>query len=160
MSSAAFPGSFDPPTLGHIDIIGRAARIFDRLTVLLAENKDKFCLFTVEKRLEMLRLVTKKHKNVTVDMCPADTLLVDFLRERGINVMVRGIRGGGDFENESALAAVNRMLDETIETVFVPCRPEFSAVSSSAVRTLALFNRDLSAFVPGEIEAGLHKGRR
>jgi len=155
MMRAAFPGSFDPPTLGHIDVIERAIKIFDNLTVIVAENSDKKYLFTVEKRKELLRLVTKKYKNVIIDSCPKEVLMVDFLRERGIGVMVRGLRISGDFEKELELAAVNRMLDREIETVFIPCRLKFSVVSSSAARVLSSYKRDLSDFVPKEIEAAL-----
>ncbi|MDR2864971.1 MAG: pantetheine-phosphate adenylyltransferase [Spirochaetaceae bacterium] len=163
MKRAVFAGSFDPPTLGHLDIMRRASRIFDELIVVIAGNPEKNNLFPAEIRGNMIREISKKITNLSVDICPPHVLLVDFLREKKIDVLVRGLRHGVDFERERELSSINRILsaarkpedqengDSGIETVFLSSKPEFSAISSSAVRFIADYHGDLSGFIPPEL---------
>jgi len=154
---AAFAGSFDPPTFGHIDIIKRAAALFDELIVVSAEDDEKNYLFSAEERRALLESVVKDFKNVSVDVCPSGTLLVDFLHKKNIPVIVRAFRNGIDFEKERALEAVNKTIRPDIETVFLFCKNELSFVSSSAVSTLVLYDTDISSFVPCVIEDAVRK---
>ncbi|MDR3324805.1 MAG: pantetheine-phosphate adenylyltransferase [Spirochaetaceae bacterium] len=154
---AAFPGSFDPPTLGHLDLIERARRIFEELVVLVAENPAKNNLFSAEERCALVRGLVSKMNNVSVDVCPASSLLVDFLRKERIDFIVRGVRDYKDWHEEGELAAVNNLLSAGktnragVETVFLPTRPELSVVSSSAARTIARLGGDASFFIPPQI---------
>ncbi|MDR3300987.1 MAG: pantetheine-phosphate adenylyltransferase [Spirochaetaceae bacterium] len=169
MKRAVFPGSFDPPTFGHLDIIERGSRIFDELIVVVAENPAKNNLFSAEERCAMIRRLTEKIKNASVDICPASLLLVDFLRQKNIDFIVRGLRDYDDWKEESELASVNKILSAGkktaeavpvypgVETVFLSTRPELSVISSSAVRTIACFNGDLSFFIPAEVATAIHK---
>ena len=142
---AAFPGSFDPPTSGHINVIQRAASIFDELVVVVAENKQKKYLFSAEERASMIRELVKE-KNVTVTIC--DCLVVDFLKKLGIKLLVRGVRGLEDFSYEFELSMMNRTLDPEIETIFMTTDPEFFVIRSSSIKELASFNGNLHGMVP------------
>jgi pantetheine-phosphate adenylyltransferase len=152
---AAFPGSFDPPTFGHIDIIERSRSIFDELVVVIAENKQKQYLFSAEERCAMMSEMVKEWKNVTVMLC--DTLIVDLLKQQNIRVMVRGVRNVTDFSYESELSMMNKTLSPGIETIFMMTRPEFLVLRASSVRELAAFNGDLSALVPPIVADALRK---
>ena len=143
---AAFPGSFDPPTLGHIDIIQRAASIFDELVIVVAENRQKKYLFTAEERAAMIRELTGDCKNVTVTIC--DRLIVDYLREQNIKLLIRGVRGLEDFSYEFELSMMYRILDPGIETIFLTTAPEYFVIRSSSIKELASFNADLQGMVP------------
>jgi len=143
---AAFPGSFDPPTSGHIDIIQRAAAIFDELVVVIAENRQKKYLFSVEERASMVRELVKDRKNVTVSTC--DYLIVDYLKKMDINLLVRGVRGVEDFTYEFELSMMNRTLDPQIETIFMTTAPEYFVLRSSSIKELASFNGNLHGMVP------------
>jgi pantetheine-phosphate adenylyltransferase len=154
MAHAAFTGSFDPPTLGHIDIIGRSRLIFDELTVVLAENRAKTALFTLDERYALMRTLVSRWDNVSVCVC-SRPLLADFLRERTIGVIVRGLRGAVDFPYEYEVSLVNKGLNPALETVFIACRPEFLAVRSQTVKELASLGGDVSALVPPEVRAAL-----
>jgi len=142
---AAFPGSFDPPTSGHINVIKRAASIFGELVVVVAENKRKKYLFSAEERAEMIRELVKEHKNVTVTVC--DCLIVDFLKKMGIKLLVRGVRGIEDFSYEFELSMMNRTLDPDIETIFMTTDPEYFVIRSSSIKELASFNGNLHGMV-------------
>ncbi|MDR0684400.1 MAG: pantetheine-phosphate adenylyltransferase [Spirochaetaceae bacterium] len=155
MMRAAFPGSFDPPTFGHIDIIERSRSIFDELVVVIAENKQKQYLFSAEERCAMMSEMVKEWKNVTVMLC--DTLIVDLLKQQNIRVMVRGVRNVTDFSYESELSMMNKTLSPGIETIFMMTRPEFLVLRASSVRELAAFNGDLSALVPPIVADALRK---
>jgi pantetheine-phosphate adenylyltransferase len=155
MLKAAFSGSFDPPTLGHLNLIERSAALFEDLTVVLTENRQKKPLFPLEERLAMLGELVKPWSNVAVASSPE--LTVDFMRERGIAVLVRGIRGAQDFPYEFELSLWNKTLAPEIETLFLIADPRYSLVSSSAVKELAGFHRDLSAYVPPLVEAALKR---
>jgi pantetheine-phosphate adenylyltransferase len=146
MIKAVFPGSFDPPTSGHINIIERAASIFGELTVVVAENRQKKYLFTAEERASMIRELIKGRKNVSVAIC--DSLIVDFMREKGIKLLVRGVRGLEDFSYEFEVSMMNRTLDPEIETIFMTTDPEFIVIRSSSIKEVASFNADLHGMVP------------
>ncbi|MDR2842114.1 MAG: pantetheine-phosphate adenylyltransferase [Spirochaetaceae bacterium] len=153
MIKAAFPGSFDPLTYGHLDIIERAAGIFDELLVVVAETHQKEYMFSAEERRTMITKLTQKHENVSVAICR--TLIVDFLENLNINVMVRGVRNVPDFSYESELSMMNKALSPRVETIFMITRPEFLILRSSSVRELASFNGNLSALVPPVVEQAL-----
>jgi pantetheine-phosphate adenylyltransferase len=152
---AAFPGSFDPPTFGHIDIIERSRSIFDELVVVIAENKQKHYLFSAEERRVMMIEMVKDWKNVSVMVC--DTLIVELLKRQNIKIMVRGVRNVMDFSYESELSMMNKALSPDIETIFMMTRPEYLVLRSSSVRELAAFNGDLSALTPPLVAAELRK---
>lgn len=141
-----FAGSFDPVTVGHEDLIRRAARLCDRLYVTVMYNPAKTGCFSVEERLALLTRVTEDMPNVTVDAW--NGLMVDYVRKVGASYVVRGIRGVADMESESNLAQVNARLLPGLETVFLMTKPEHACVSSSVVREAALFGADYSSFVP------------
>lgn len=147
--TCVYAGSFDPVTLGHEDIICRAAMLCDRLLVTVMYNPAKKGCFTVEQRLELLRKLTRDLPNVEVDAW--DGLLVNYVRKTGADFVVRGIRGAQDMESETNLAEVNRRLLPGLETVFLMTKPELACVSSSIVREAAIFNADFSPFVPSVI---------
>lgn len=141
-----YAGSFDPVTLGHEDLIRRAAKLCDRLIVTVMYNPAKTGCFSVEQRLELLRKVTADIPNAEVDAW--NGLLVDYVRKTGADFVVRGIRGNQDLESETNLAEINRRLLPDLETIFLMTKPELACVSSSVVREAALFNADFSGFVP------------
>lgn len=145
MRKVVTPGSFDPVTNGHLDIIGRAARLFDEVTVAVLINKSKASMFTVEERMEMLRQVTSQWPNVRVDAFHG--LLVDFCRERGIAAIVKGLRAVSDFDYELQMAQMNHQL-AGVETLFVPTSAIYSYLSSSLVKEVATYGGDISALVP------------
>jgi pantetheine-phosphate adenylyltransferase len=146
MLKAAFPGSFDPPTLGHLNIIQRAASIFDELLVVVAENRQKRYLFSAEERVSMVRELAKDRNNVSVAIC--DTLIVSFLQQRGIKLLVRGVRGLDDFSYEFELSMMNKTLDSRIETLFMTTDPEYFVLRSSSIKELASFHGNISGMVP------------
>ncbi len=141
-----YAGSFDPVTLGHVDIIRRAAALCDKLLVTVMHNPNKQGCFSVEQRLDFLARATQNIPNAEV--AAWDGLTVDYVREVGADFVVRGIRGVTDLESEMNLAQINARLLPGLETVFLPARPELGCVSSSAVREAALFGADFSSFVP------------
>jgi pantetheine-phosphate adenylyltransferase len=150
MSKALYPGSFDPITNGHVDVIERASKIFDSLEVVIMNNPNKKTTFTVEERLEMLNRVISRFPNVT---CSAQGgLTVDYAKRVGAEVLVRGIRAVMDYEYELQQATANMVLSPTIETVFLLTRPKYSFLSSSVVKQIALNNGELHLFVPDEIK--------
>ena len=141
-----YAGSFDPVTVGHEDIIRRAAKLCDRLLVTVMYNPAKQGCFTVGERLELLTKVTRDLPNVEVDAW--DGLMVDYVSKMGANFVVRGIRGVSDLESENNLAQLNARLLPGLETIFLMTKPELACISSSAVREAALFHADYSGFVP------------
>jgi len=150
---AAFPGSFDPPTSGHINIIQRAAAIFDELVVVVAENKRKKYLFSAEERASMIRELVKDRKNVSVTVC--DCLIVDFLQKMGVNLLIRGVRGLEDFSYEFELSMMNKALDPGIETIFMTTDPEYFVIRSSSIKELASFHGNLHGMVPPLVAGAL-----
>jgi pantetheine-phosphate adenylyltransferase len=146
MMKAAFPGSFDPPTLGHINIIQRAAGIFDELVVIVAENRNKKYLFSASERIELISRITEPRKNVSVVLC--NGLIVDFLKDRGISLLLRGVRGMEDFSYEFELSMMNKALDHRIETIFMTTDPEYFILRSSSIKEVASFGGNVSGMVP------------
>ncbi len=143
---AIYPGSFDPVTFGHIDIIERAARICDELIVGVLQNKAKSPLFSVEERVTMLNEVTKNMKNVKI--IPFEGLLIDFAKQMDAQVIVRGLRAITDFEYELQMSQTNRKLNVDVETLFLTTSLEYSYLSSTMVKEVASFQGDISQFVP------------
>ncbi len=148
MHRAVCPGSFDPATNGHLDIIVRAAQLFDEVTVAVGANPSKAGLFTADERVEMLREVTKDLADVKVTTFTG--LLVEFCRVRGIRAIVKGLRAVGDFDYELQMAQMNLRLTG-VETVFVPTSPEYSFLSSSLVKEVATYGGDVSGLVPDHV---------
>ena len=152
MRRAVCPGSFDPPTYGHLDVIGRAAALFDEVTVAVLVNKSKVGLFTVEERLEMLGGALARHDNVGVDSFSG--LLVDYCAAHDIVAIVKGLRAVTDFDYELQMAQMNRNI-AGIETVFVPTSAEWSFLASSLVKEVARLGGDVSRLVPPQVLARL-----
>ncbi len=146
---AVCPGTFDPVTLGHVDIITRAATLFDRVIVLVSVNVDKRPCFSAEERAELIRAVTKDLKNVEVEIM--DGLLADYVRKKKACAIVKGLRATTDFEYEFQMALANRKLYADAETVFLVTKSENMYLSSSVVRQIAQFGGDISSFVPPAI---------
>jgi pantetheine-phosphate adenylyltransferase len=146
MLKAVFPGSFDPPTLGHLNIIERASDIFEELVVVVAENRQKSYLFSAEERVALIKELTKERKNISVAVC--DSLIVEFMKERDIKLLVRGVRGVNDFSYEFELSMMNKALASDIETIFMTTDPAYFVLRSSAIKELASFQGDISAMVP------------
>lgn len=147
MKIAVYPGSFDPVTYGHLDIIRRAARMFDELTVSVLNNKAKTPLFSVEERVRILEEATKEFPNVKVDSFTG--LLIDYARENNIHVSVRGLRAITDFEYELQIAQTNKKLSSgSLDTIFLTTSLEYSYLSSSSVKEIACFGGDISQCVP------------
>jgi len=149
MVKAVYPGSFDPVTNGHIDIIKRAARICDTLTVSVLNNKSKSPLFSVDERVNMLKDVCSELENVHIDSFSG--LLADYVRENDINMVVRGLRAITDFEYELQMAQTNRKLVPFADTVFLTTSLEYAYLSSTTVREVASYGGDISQFVPDSI---------
>ena len=147
MKRAVYPGSFDPVTYGHLDVIRRAAEMFDELIVSVLNNKEKMPLFSVEERVKILEKATADIPNVKVDSFSG--LLVDYAREKDIHVAVRGLRAITDFEYELQISQTNRLLSkEKLDTVFLTTSLEYAYLSSSGVREIASFGGDISMCVP------------
>jgi pantetheine-phosphate adenylyltransferase len=155
MFRAVFPGSFDPPTLGHLNIIERASAIFDELIVVVAENRQKKYLFSAEERLEMMKEMVKPWKNVA---CSAwDSLIVDFMKNENIRLLIRGVRGMDDFSHEFELSMMNKALYPHIETFFMTTDPRYIVLRSSSIKELASFRGDVSLMVPPLVAGALKK---
>lgn len=146
MLRAIYPGSFDPVTFGHIDIIERAARISDELIVGVLQNKAKTPLFSVEERVIILREVTKHLKNVKI--VPFEGLLIEFAKQMDTKVIVRGLRAITDFEYELQMSQTNRKLNSDVETLFLTTSLDYSYLSSTTVKEVASFGGDIAQFVP------------
>ena len=147
-----YPGSFDPPTYGHLDIIQRLSSMFDEVIVALLVNGSKEPLFTLEERIEMIRSDVEGHdlKNVTIKTF--DGLMVNFAKEEDTTIIARGLRGMADYEYEKNIARVNGSLYEGLETVFLLSSPKYSFISSSVVKEVASFGGDISSFVSDDVE--------
>jgi pantetheine-phosphate adenylyltransferase len=155
MLKAVFPGSFDPPTYGHINIIERASALFDEFVVVVAENRGKKYLFSADERIAMLKELVRPWENVSVLLC--DTLIVDFAQKIGARLLVRGLRGMSDFAYEFDLSLMNRALAAGVETIFMTTDPAFFVLRSSALKELASFHGDVSAMAPPLVAEALKK---
>ena len=149
MSIAVYPGSFDPITLGHLNVIRRAAAVFDELIVCVMINSGKNPLFTHEERVELIRRTAAKYPNVRAEA--SEELLVEFMKPRGAKVIIKGMRAVSDYEREFQIALVNRKLDPGIETLLMLSSEKYTYLSSSVVKEMARYGADLEAFVPKEI---------
>lgn len=147
--TAIYPGSFDPVTFGHLDIIERASKITDELIIGVLKNSSKTPLFSIDERVKMLKEVTKNISNVRVESF--DGLLVDFAKEKNAIMIVRGLRAVTDFEYELQLSQTNKVLNNSVDTVFLTTNLKYSYLSSSIVREIASYDGDISEFVPSLI---------
>lgn len=153
--TAICPGSFDPITNGHIDIIERGAKIFDKVIVAVFNNQSKSPLFTIEERLELIKESTKHLPNVTCDV--SNGLLVDYAVKNNIDVILRGLRAVSDFEYEMQITSMNRKLNKEVETFFMMTNNQYSFLSSSIVKEVARYNSDVSDLVPPVVAEALKK---
>jgi pantetheine-phosphate adenylyltransferase len=149
MKIAVYPGSFDPVTLGHLNIIKRASRIFDKVYVCIMVNSDKRPMFSIEERVQMVQKVVNKYGNVEVES--GSGLLVDYAKEKGASVIVKGLRAVSDFEWEFQMAAANKKLAPNIDTVFLMSSDKYTYLSSTIVKEMAKYKADLRKFVPREL---------
>ena len=155
MKKAIYPGSFDPVTNGHLEIIKRAALLFDKLIVLISVNPNKNSNFTVDERADLLRRVCYDIPNVQIDSCSG--LIVDYFRDHSCDIIVKGLRAMSDFETEFQMAHVNKHLCPRAETVFLCADSQSTYLSSSMVRQIATFGGDISPFVPNAIKDDIIK---
>ena len=149
MKIAIYPGSFDPVTSGHLNIIRRAAKIFDKLIVCVMVNAGKNPMFTLDERVDLIRRVTSDIPNIEVDS--SSELLADYAQQRGSCVIVKGLRAGSDFENEFQMALINHKINPNLDTMFLTAESQYMYLSSSTVKELGNYNVDLSEFLPAEI---------
>lgn len=155
MRVGIYPGSFDPVTKGHMDVIERSIKLFDKVIVGVLKNDQKECLFSVDERIDMLKKLTKKFNNVEV--LSFDGLLVDFVKEHKADAIIRGLRDVTDFNYELHLAHVNKVLLNDVETIFFTTNASFVNVSSSIVKEIASYGGDISNFVDCEVAANVYK---
>ncbi|MDO6655520.1 pantetheine-phosphate adenylyltransferase [Anaerobacillus sp. 1_MG-2023] len=152
---AVCPGSFDPVTFGHLDIIKRGARVFDNIKIVVLNNQSKSTLFSVEERVELLKEATKDIPNVTVDS--HNGLLIEYAKRVGASTILRGLRAVSDFEYEMKIASINRKLEDEIETFFMMTNNQYSFLSSSIVKEVAKYHAPVSDLVPEIVENALRE---
>ena len=152
---AIYPGSFDPNTLGHLDVLRDGAKMFDKVIIAVAENSAKSGMYSVEKRKELIKESVKDIPNVEVDSF--EGLTIEYAKKKGATILLRGLRAVSDFEYEMQLSQNNRALCEDIKTVFLITRPEYNFISSSAVKEILNNGGDVSKFVPSEVVGMLKK---
>jgi pantetheine-phosphate adenylyltransferase len=155
MTTAIYPGSFDPITFGHLDVMERAARLFDKLIVAVAHNEEKKPLFSADERMRLIRESINSRPNIEV--VSFGGLLVDFARVSGAAVVVRGLRAVTDFEYEFQMALMNKTLSPDLETVFLTSREAFTYLSSRVIKEVARLGGDVSRFVPAPVAAAIRK---
>jgi len=158
MKIAICPGSFDPITVGHIDLASRAAAIFDKVILCVMVNAEKRHMFSLDERLELARAATASLPNVEAAAC--DGLLADFAQAHGACALVKGVRGASDLDWEVQMAQINRDLCPTLDTVFLPARPEHLHISSTLVREMLRYDRPLAPYIPPDTEELLHRIRQ
>lgn len=149
MTTAIYPGSFDPITLGHLNIIRRASKIFDKVVVCVMVNSAKKPMFSREERVELIERTVKRLSNVTVDT--SDVLLAEYAKRYEHPVLIKGLRAVSDFEKEAQLALINNKMNSNLDTVFLTSSEKYTYISSSVVKEMARYGSDLSKFVPREI---------
>lgn len=149
MTRAIYPGSFDPVTKGHLDIIIRSSKIMDHLTVAVLENPRKVATYDIEQRVEMLKMVTAPYPNVEVEYYKG--LLIDYANKKNIGIIIKGLRAISDFEFEFQMALVNQKLSPAIETLFMMTNSKYSYLSSSIVKEIAALGGDIKSLVPDEV---------
>ena len=149
LASCVFPGSFDPVTKGHLDLIARASVLFERVTVTVMNNIHKTGSIPVAKRAALLSKACAPYSNVIIDQW--DGLLADYMKAKDERIVIRGIRSAAELDQELQSSAANKMLNEAVETLFLPCDPTMSGISSSAVREIAAFGGDITPFIPEEL---------
>lgn len=153
MSHAIYPGSFDPVTNGHIDILERSSKLFDRITIAVVHNVSKHAVFTLEERVKLIQGSISHLNNVEVDCFSG--LLVDYLRDKNANAIIRGLRSITDFEYESHMSMMNKKLMPEVDTLFMVADPRYIYVSSSGVKEAALVGGDVSSLVPAAVELSI-----
>ncbi|HWQ75494.1 MAG TPA: pantetheine-phosphate adenylyltransferase [Syntrophomonas sp.] len=153
MATAVYPGSFDPVTMGHIDILERTSRVFDKIVVAVVHNVTKEALFTLDERVELIKASVKHLPNVEVECF--NGLLADFLKAKNATVVIRGLRSITDFEYESHMSMMNKKLLPEVDTVFIMSNPQYIYVSSSGIKEAALLGGNVSGMVPAAVERGL-----
>ena len=158
MRTVIYPGSFDPLTNGHLDLVQRAARLFDRVIVAVARSESKHPLFSLEDRLQMVAQAIRPIPHAEADAF--DGLLIEYVEKRGAQAVIRGLRAVSDFEFEFQLALMNRKLNESIETIFMMPKDTYTFLSSRIVKEIASLGGDVSAFVPEHVRAALAKKGR
>ena len=155
MFKAVFPGSFDPPTLGHLNIIERAASLFDEFVVIIAENRQKKYFFSAQERLSMIEELVKPWENVSALIW--DSLIVDYMKQENIRLLVRGVRGMDDFSYEFELSMMNKSLHSSIETILMTTDPKYFVLRSSSIKELASFHGNVSSMVPPLVAEALRE---
>ena len=155
MRTAIYPGTFDPVTLGHVDIAERGLRLFDRIVVAVADSRQKRPMFTLEERVAMFQEAVTQLRGVSV--VPFDKLVVDFAREQGAKAIVKGLRAISDFEYELEMNQLNRSLASDVESIYLMASPQYSFLSSSGVKEIATFGGDVSGLVPEEVARRLQE---
>lgn len=149
------PGSFDPPTNGHLNLIMRAAQIWEEIDVVIAENPSKKYTFSAEERKQMMETLLKDYSNIKVTIW--DKLIVDYAQKTGARILIRGVRALADFTYEFELSMVNKGLNPSIETIFMPTDPKYFVLRSSAIKEIAAFGGDISAMVPPLVAEALYR---
>lgn len=155
MLRALFPGSFDPPTNGHLNLLERASRIYDEIDVVIAVNPNKGYTFTAEERFEMMRELVEQFPNVQVHLW--DKLIVKFAEKVGARIMIRGVRALADFGYEFELSMINKGLNPAVETIFMPTDPQYFVLRSTSIKELARLGGDISTMVPPIVAEALHE---
>jgi pantetheine-phosphate adenylyltransferase len=155
MKRAIFPGSFDPITLGHVDIIERALSVVDELVIAVSINREKSHVFSLAQRMDLIGETFERESRILVSSF--EGLLMDFVEKEGACVVVRGLRGGGDFEYEFQLASMNKKLNDEIETIFLMGSPQTNFLSSRLIKEIALLGGDISGMVPSHVEEALKR---
>ncbi len=153
MRTVIYPGSFDPLTNGHLDVIHRATKLFDRVIVAVAHSESKHPMFTLEERVDMVKLALRGWSNLEADSF--EGLLIDYVERRSAQAVIRGLRAVSDFEFEFQMALMNRKLNERIETIFMMPKDTYTFLSSRIVKEIARLGGDVSAFVPAHVQAAL-----
>lgn len=150
VKTAIYPGSFDPMTKGHLDVLERASSMFEKVIIAVLDNTKKKCLLSTKERVELIRKSVKRLKNVSVDSF--DGLTIEYARQKGATVLIRGLRAVSDFEYERQMSQMNSSLAPEINTIFLITKPEYNFISSSTIKEIVMMGGDISQFVPVEVK--------